>query len=281
MATRKSTQQSNGSAPPTELAVQAATPPPTTITAPDGSEFFSQYRQVIAPLEAFQVVDNNSFVAAGLAFTKVGNWIDAVEAAFAPAKKAANQAHKAITTLEAMFVGPAAAVKENLTNQVLAWREKLETERRAEEARLQREQQAKAELERQRLQVIADAEAEDRRQQAAEREAELMPWEEAEAIPEPEQVIVPLAEVPEVRLPSPIPTVMGLNYRSTPWKARIDLKALVIEAGKRAEGGDDSLLQYLEAREPMLNALAREHGNSISMIVPGVTAYRETGLARG
>lgn len=283
MATRKSNGlQTTGSAPPTEVALRAATQPPTTITPPNVIALYDRYRKEVAPLEGLQVVDNDSFVKAGLAFQATGHFIDDIETAFKSEKTSAHRAWKGITTLESMFIDPASLVKQNLDRQILAWKDKLDAERIAEEQRLQRQEQARAEAERLRLQQIADADAKEHRQQIAEAQLDLMPWEEADdPIPEPVAVVIPVAEVPEVRLPSTVPNVMGLNYRQSPWKARIDLKALVIAAGKRAEAGDDSFLQYLEAREPLLNSLCSDHGESVSMIVPGVTAFRETRLARG
>ncbi len=279
---RRSEAAAPACAAPTEVAVRAATPAETTVKPPNALGFFEKYQARVAPLQAYRVVDNASFVVAGQAYTEVRNYIDEVTAAFKGPKSDSHKAWKGICALEGMFVDPAAGVADNLSNQLLAWKRKLDDERVAEERRLQ-------EIERRRLQQEADERAELQRKErfAAEIEAaaEVMPWEEVEAEalsvvePPPEPVVV---YVPAVRLPSTVPYIAGgPSTRKKPWAGRVtDFKALVIEAARRAERGDDSMLQILQVDAVRLNQLAKDHGLSLGEVYPGTEGYQDEVLAR-
>ncbi len=272
------------SAAPTELTVTQATPPPTTITAPDAPRFLQQYQSRIAPMERFQVIDDSTDLQCQTAFTQVAEFITEVEAAFKPSKSAAHQAHKAITALESMFTGPAERVKENLANQHLGYVRMLNERRMAEERRLQEEQasRARAEAEQRRRQL---QEEEDARVAAElQRIAELPPWEqpEEEALPVAVVVETPHVEVVPIRLPSTVPIAMnGPSTRKLPWAAEVkDFKALVIAIADRCKAGDDRWLDCLEPAQVRLNQLAKDHTTVLGEILPGVVAFQGETLAR-
>lgn len=268
---------------PTEVAVIAATPAPATITAPDAIGLFKRYEQSVSPMAAFQVTSNESYAQAGDAFTKIGNFMTEIETAFKPSKSAADLAHKNITALEGMFLKPAKVVKENLALQILSWRRKLEDERLAEQQRLQREAEAEAARQRAADQARINAENE---QRLLEAELNRAPWETGEAVPEPELITLPdPAPVPVVQLPSNVPYIPGgPSARKKPFAGRVtDLRKLIIEAGKRAEAGDNFLvsLGILQVDQVKLNQLAREHQAALGEIIPGVEAFQDKTLARG
>jgi len=83
-----------------------------------------------------------------------------------------------------------------------------------------------------------------------------------------------------VRLASTVPVIAGgPSIAKKPWKASLyDFKSLVIEAGKRAAAGDLSLLDYLEFNQVFSNTKARELGEDMAKVVPGVRAVREDTL---
>lgn len=258
--------------------VVSAFPAPVTLNIPNVADVTEQYQVAVTPAVGFCVTDNQSFIEAGERFNAVKDFIDYITALFKKPKADAYQAHKSITALESQFLEPALQAKKHLADQQLAWRDHLKAIKLAEEQRLQREAQAQAEADRVRQQAILDAEAAAKQRLLDEAAAERLPWEIDENEPTVvERVVLPEPEVAPVRLPSNVPFVAGgPAVRNSPWMAKVDLKALVLAASK-----DDRLLQYLEPKMPLLNAAAREHGQCVGDIIPGVTAYREERLARG
>ncbi len=266
---------------PTEVAVRAATPAETTVKPPNALGFFEKYQQRVAPLQAYRVVDNATYVVAGQAYAAVRDYIDEVTAAFKGPKSDSHKAWKGICALEGMFVDPAAGVADSLSIQLLAWKRKLDDERVAEERRLQ-------EIERQRLQREADERAEQEREARRLAEidaaAEVMPWDEPVepvAVELPPVVTISI-DVPMVRLPSTVPYIAGgPSTRKKPWAGRcVDFRLALIEAAKRAEAGDVSMLQLFAVAEVRLNQLAREHQSALSEVFPGFEAFQEETLAR-
>lgn len=254
---------------------------PVTITTPNVKDLEAEAQLALSPATGFVVIDNETFIEAGERYNTVVAFIDSVTQSFKEPKTLAYKAHKAITALEAKFLQPALLAKEHLAFQQLEYRRRLDIARIAEEDRIRREQQKIAEAEHTRQQAILDAEVAALRQQRQQLDDEKCPWEfgeadEAASLPV-ERVVLPEPEVAAVRLPSNVPFVAGgPSVRNSPWMAKVDLKTLVAAAAK-----DDNLLQYLEAKLPLLNAAAREHGQCVGDIIPGVTAYREERLARG
>ncbi len=272
------------SAAPTKELIALSTPQPATITAPDAPQFLQKYQAQVAPMTAFQVVDNESDIICQQAFSRVGDFIAEIEAAFKPAKSAAHKAHKEITALESMFTGPAQLVKDNLSSQHLAWVRRCDEIRRAEERRLQeaQEAQARAEAEERRRQLQAEEDA--RVAAELQRLAELPPWEQPEE--EPVAVVVapvPVAEVPVVRLPSTVPVAVGgPSTRFKPWAGRVtDFRILVEFLAKRLEEGDDRWLDVITIDAVRLNQLAKDHTTALCEILPGTEAFREETLKRG
>ncbi len=277
----------NPSAAPTESAVLAAIPQPATITAPDAPKFLQKYQAQVAPMGRFQVTDTASDIRCQDAYNVVAGFIADVTAAFKPAKSAAYTAHKAITALEAMFTGPAELVKANLANQHLSWARRCNELRIAEEQRLKREAEAKAEAQREALRRQLQAEADAAHAREVARVADLPPWEQPEAdLPAEAPAVLfdfPEPDIPEIRLPSTVPVVAGgPSTRNLPWKCQLnDFKAMVIWIGKQCEAGDDRFLECLLPNMVRLNQLSRDHTTALKEIIPGVEAVREQTLARG
>ncbi len=275
---------SNNNAPaPTAVAVMAATPAPALVTAPDAMVFLQQYENQVGKWAGFQVSDDTTYVKAAQGFTEVGAYIDNVENAFEAACSIPYRAWKAMTDLRGMFKNPAELIKSNLASQQIAWRQKKDQERRAEEERLRREAQLKADREREAKRLQLEQEQEAERQRLLAEQDELPPWEQEE-VPEATPVLlesIPEADIPEIRLPSTVPAVMGVSTRLKPWMGRCDdFKALVIALGKRAEEGDTKFLDVICINQVRLNQLSKDHTTALQEILPGCVAVQEEGLAR-
>ncbi len=275
---------SNNSAPaPTETAVMAATPDLIPVPLPDVKALMRDYYLEVGPWAGFQVTDDASYVKAAQGFTSVGNYLDTVESMFDKPCGIAHRAWTAMTDLRGMFAKPSKAIKDNLSVQQLAWRAKKDQERRAEEDRLRREAQLKADREREAKRLQLEQEQEAERQRLLALQDELPPWEQEE-VPESAPVLlesIPEADIPEIRLPSTVPAVMGVSTRLKPWMGRCDdFKALVIALGKRAEEGDTKFLDVICINQVRLNQLSKDHTTALKEILPGCVAVQEEGLAR-
>ncbi len=263
---------------PTEVAVRAATPAPTTVTAPNALTYFEQYQKKVAPLQGYQVTSNEDYIFAGQSYTQIKGYVDDIEAAFEAPRDAAHKAWKSICNLQNMFTGPANAVLDNLSKQTLAWKRILDDRRAAEERRIQAERQAEADR------LIREA-AEKQRLELLAAQAEVLPWEEPdEPVAESAAPVIVMPEVPVVRLPSTVPYIPGgPSTRKKPWAGRgVDLKAFILEAARRSAAGDDSLIQsgIVAFDGVRLNQLAREHMGTLGEVFPGVESFQDETLAR-
>lgn len=143
-------------------------------------------------------------------------------------------------------------------------------------AKAQREAEQRAAEERRALEA-QQREAEKKAQEAmraGDTSAAQAAVEVAEAVREQRE----LAEVaPVAALATAAPKASGISMRDN-WKARVDdFKALVIEAAKRAQDGDDFLLSMLEPNQSALDVAAK--GMKAHLNIPGVTAYNDQTIA--
>ncbi len=265
------------------FSLAAGTPAPVTITTPDVVNLEAQAQLALSPATGFVVIDNDTFIEAGERYNAVVAFINSVTESFKEPKALAYKAHKAVTALEAKFLQPALLAKEHLAFQQLDYRRRLEALRLAEERRIREEQQRLADIEHAKQQAILDAEVEAQRKRL---EEDKLPWEFTEEDEQAvERIVLPEPEVAPIRLPSNVPYVVGGPVvRKKPFAGRcLDIKKLIIEAGKRAEAGDDYLIKsgVLQIDQVKLNDLAREHQGLLKDVFPGCEAYQGETLARG
>lgn len=277
--------------PASHTPIVAGAPASVTITTPNADDLEQQSQLAISRATGFCVIDNASYIEAGERFNAVVGFINSVTEAFKEPKALAYNAHRSISALESRLLNPAAIAKDHLATQLFAYRKRLEAARIAEEQRIQREQQALALAIREREQASLDAEVAYRQklidEAYAKSQDEALPWEQDD-LDDPvtvERVILPEPEIAPVRLPSSVPVQAGGPVvRKKPFAGRIvDFRKLVIEAGKRAEAGDDSLINsgVLQVNVVKLNDLAREHQFLLKDVFPGTEAFQEETLVRG
>lgn len=159
-----------------------------------------------------------------------------------------------------------------LKAKILAYQQAEEA--RAAQARRAAEQRA---LEERRAFEAAEREAERKAQEALQAgnvEAHTAACDAVEFVREQRE----LAEVaPIVAHVAPVTKAAGTSTRAN-WKAEVtDFKALVIEAAKRAEAGDEFLLGMLAVDQKQLDVAAKAMKNNLN--IPGVRAYNNASLA--
>jgi len=250
----------------------------TTITVPDTTEQESTALACVAEARALQVVDQATFDAAGSMIKRGADIKRGIVASIAPAKKAAHEAHKAITALEAKLVAPIDEARSIIEPKAVAWQ-------RAETARREAEARAAAEVERKRLEAIRAAEleaAELARKEAEERalhlateaqergdddaaEAVLRAAEAADAAAQAQKAAIVAAPVYVAPLAVEKIKTDGVATVKT-WSAEVtDLVALA-----RYVSMNPHMVGLIEANMPALNAQARSLKNL--MQIPGVRA---------
>jgi hypothetical protein len=236
---------------------------PVTVTAPDTTEIERAYQTTLSPIQNFTVTSDDDYVLAKQYFTQAKGFISSVEDRFREAKSAANKAHKAITTLEGSLIQPGKQIAARMQSEILRWEDVKKAEARAEQARLQREQEEQARIARE----AALKSAEEARLAALD---DLAPWEieDAKAVIEQTEAAIPEPPpmVPVHVVPN-IPVVFGgPTTRAKPWAAEVfDFPALV-----KAAAANPALLEFLEPKMPTLNTKARELGADLENVVPGV-----------
>lgn len=173
---------------------------------------------------------------------------------FAPHKKRASDAHKALCDDERKVLKPAEADEAKLKSALVTYTQEKERARRAEESRL-REQQRQAE-ETRRLEEAA----------ALEREAvatgDLALKEQAEALIEAPIPMMPVQT--ETQAP---PKVDGISYRDVYRGEVTDLDALVLAAVKDKTGQLRGYLK-IEPNQSAIDAMARALKEKLT--IPGV-----------
>ena len=111
----------------------------------------TEIMQIQQQYNSLKVVDEGTYLMAGDARKSIKEYKDKVIEYFRDSKESANLAHKNICLLEKDALAPAKAIDESLQNEIRIYLTKIETERKAEQRRLEAEAAAKAEAERQRL----------------------------------------------------------------------------------------------------------------------------------
>lgn len=172
--------------------------------------------------------------------------------AFAPAKKAAHEGHKAICALEARFIAPLDEARGFVQPKVIAYEE--EAQRRAEAERIR-------------------LEAELRKEEEARRLNEAIAAEEAGVPPEvTDEILEAPVVAPPVYVPPQTAQVKGVA-RTVTWSAQVeDLHALVRFVAEKKEW-----LNLLTVNQSALNSLAKSQKELLSL--PGVRVVKTAGMA--
>ncbi|KAF1008954.1 MAG: hypothetical protein GAK28_00586 [Luteibacter sp.] len=159
-------------------------------------------------------------------------------------------------------------LRDEVTRYQRAEREKADAERREAEARSLAEQ---AEAERREQEALEAAKA---AQASGDMDGVVAATMAAEAARE-DRDLASIAPLPVATRTPAKPT--GVGTRVT-WKAEVtDLKALVLEAAKRAEAGDEFLLTFLMADEKVIGQAAKAMQAKLN--VPGIRTYAEESLS--
>ena len=259
---------------------------PRTITPPDVSKLPSlDY----AAMMALQVTDAKTEATAVANVKAAKAYIENVNTLFEGPTAAANAVHKFLTGLRGQFTSKAAAVEEHSRKQIIAYQREEERKRQELERQLREkaEKEARERADAERQQQLAEArrlqaEAEAKRQQELD---DLPPWEqdapavsakveEAKATVEELQSAPIPVYVPDIVVPRAAPTTEGLGSRNSPLKYRVnDINALI-----KAAATNPALAEYLTVNDPMIKAKLKTVGIKLSEFIPGVEAYRETGI---
>ncbi|NID15007.1 hypothetical protein [Luteibacter yeojuensis] len=160
-------------------------------------------------------------------------------------------------------------LRDEVTRYQREEREKAEAARRDAEQRAAQERAEAQRREQEALDAAAAAEA------AGDHEAAAAATHAAEAAREDGDLalIAPLP-VGAARAPA---KVAGVNARKT-WKAEVtDFKALVVEAVKRSENGDDFLLTFIAPDDKVIAQAAKAMQAKLN--VPGIRVYAEDSLS--
>lgn len=272
---------------PVQAALIVQTPDPIIVSAPDTAALILQYEAEILPLSKYAITTPQEYVQGNLDWQKAKAFSTAIDDLFDKPCKLAHAAHKALTSLREQLKAPTVQIAAHVGDQLIKFKAEEDRKRREEEARLQAAEVARQELERQRLQAIADAE---RQQAEAARTAalgELQPWEVDEdteaALPVvPDAVVIDLPPPAPVRLPSSVPTVLGgPRMVDKPWECVIDDPVAVLRWV--LEKPDERIPLYVEfkyARPTGFHSKATELGEDISRVIPGTRAVRGTSLRK-
>ena len=163
---------------------------------------------------------------------------------FAPMKKAASEAHKAIVSREKEITDVADEAERVVKDKVLAWQQEQQRLAAAEQARLQAEADEKARRERERLEKeAAKLKTPELRQERLEQAASIV--------------------APVVTIAAPVATAAGTSTRKT-WRAEL------VDIGKLIEAapGNATAASLLVFNEQAANAFARATKGNVA--IPGV-----------
>jgi hypothetical protein len=164
------------------------------------------------PARVITIESSADYLAVAERRKAIRSFIAKVETFFAPLKKKASEAHKALCESERQHLTPAKADLDNHDRALRTW--DAEQERMRQEERRRLEEQARREEEVRRL---AEAAAMEREAQAS---GDVALRAEAEAL-----ISEPI-EAPVIVLPKATPTVEGLSYREV-WQFEVVNAALV------------------------------------------------------
>lgn len=270
----------------TELIVQA--PTPITVQAPDVTELVTRYNAVILPLwrkyQSTTIATADDYVQWNADWQTFTKFSSEIEALFEAPCKEAYDAHRTLTGMRGYIKSFPDQGAAYIGAELMRFKKDQERLRVLEEQRLQAAEAERQELERRRLQAIADAE---RAQAEAARQAALKnidPWEvDEETLPVvPEPVIVELPPPAPVRLPSSVPNIAGgPRMVDKPWECVIDDPVAVLKWV--LEEPDTRISRFVffnMARPSGFHGKASELGEDISKTIPGTRAVRGTTLKR-
>lgn len=223
-----------------------------TIVPPDTGTLERSASELIAAARGCRVTDALEHEAALLLLRSAAGLKAEFVEAFAPAKKAAHEGHRAICALEKRFTDPLDAARNLVQPKVLAYEQ--EAQRRAEQERLR-------------------LEAELRREEEERRLNEAVAAEQAGVPPEvTEEILEAPVVAPPVYVPPQVATVKGVARTST-WSAQVfDLLALVRHVAEHPED-----IGFLAPVASTLNARAKSQKQLMS--IPGVRAVETAGMS--
>jgi hypothetical protein len=219
------------------------------IERPDEATIQAETNPILLQAKAIVVTDQASFDAAAQFRRRIVTAIAKAEERFAPAKTAANKAHKEICALEKKIIAPLEAASRDIENKGVAWYRE-EQDRIQAKAREQQEAARKAEEER-RLQEAVEAES-------------AGDTEQAEAI-----INAPPAQVAVIAPPAP--KVAGTSVPKTYSAQVVDIMALCRAV---AEGKASS--EFIEPNMVALNRVAKALKKT--MDIPGVVAVESMSM---
>lgn len=222
-------------------------PPSTLIDYPA-----SDVPQYTPAPNAIVIKTNEEYTAVAERLKVITSFKRRVQEFFAPHKKRANDAHKALCDDERKVLTPAEADERRLKTAMVTWTTEQDRIRRAEEARL-REEQRRQEEERR----IAEAAAMETEANAT---GDLALKEQAEALIEAPIPVMPV----QASTPAP-PKVDGISYRDVYRGEVVNLDALVEASVK-----DEQFKAYLriEPNQSAIDTMARSLKEKLK--IPGV-----------
>lgn len=214
-----------------------------TIEVPDGASIGAE----IATLEAVpaRITTAEERIAVSERVGRCKAMLKRVGKLFAEAKKSASDAHKAVCAAERKLIAPINRMIECDTSRMLNYDREQAAIRKAEEDRLRREAQEKADAEKRRLEAVA---------------ARCKNEEKREAYQQAAQAVTVAAPV----LPPDADRASG-EVRSVRWEAEVtDIHALI----KAAAAGDVNAIACLAFAQSSADKLARAFRRD--GVVPGV-----------
>lgn len=115
------------------------------IRLPDSEPMKKQGLAVIETAMAIHITDPESHKAAAAELVRVAGLVKSIKAAFSEPKRLANEAHKAITTLENQLLEYPQKADRMIRNAISEYLIQEERERRIEQARIEAEEKKRAE----------------------------------------------------------------------------------------------------------------------------------------
>jgi hypothetical protein len=222
------------------------------LVEPDTTELQAETSALVVDAQALAIVDDDSFRFAAEFMNGCAALRKKIVAAFADAKKKADEAHKSICALERTQLEPVAVAEAIAKKRIGAYRE--EQERRAAEERRRLEAEAKKREEDRLLQEALDAEAEGDTAAA-------------------EEIMAAPIVTPPVRVAAPTPKA-GVSFRES-WKWELtSFHELVKHCAAHPED-----LCYLSINTVNVNRDVTTRKSAFSK--PGIRVYPEKSVAAG
>ena len=222
-----------------------------TIDMPDAAAISAEVATVSGGADVAAIRDDAERMAVSERIGQCKRVLKQINELFKDAKKAASDAHKAVCAAERKLSDPVDAWVKQAGQKVLAYDAEKDRVRRAEEARLQAEANAKADAERRRLAAIA-ARCKDEEKKSA-----------YEAAAQSVQVVVPHIAAPENKAAGEV--------KSVRWVSELTDLTLLCKA---AADGDVNAIACLAFAQSSADQLARAFQRDA--VVPGVRFTTKT-----